>query len=135
MQTNTEHRVHRRVECLLVPADREHVPVWVFKPTGAEGAHAGLVLDISDGGLRVLTGRDDEPTDEAYEVQLLLGEDTDVARFRSGVTRVWTRPSRTPGYLSGFRFDDHESSAEMFIRTYQATGSKRRWVRCLLLPR
>jgi len=23
----------------------------------------------------------------------------------------------------------------MFIRTYQAAGSKRRWVRCLLLPR
>lgn len=135
MQPHAEHRSHRRVECLLVPLDREHVPVWVFKPRDAAGAHAGLVLDISDGGLQVQTGRDDEPVDDRYEVQLLLGEDAEVERFSAAVTRVWTRPSPTVGFLSGFRFDDRGSTAEAFIRTYQGGERKRRWVRCLLLPR
>jgi hypothetical protein len=130
-----EQRVHRRVEFFLVPAEREQVPVWIFKPADVVDAFAGLVLNLSDGGLQVLTGPEEALDVSSYEIQLLLGEDATVARFRGVVTRVWTRTARTIGQLSGFRFDDRRSSAEDFIRVYQSSSSEPRWVRCVLLPR
>jgi hypothetical protein len=132
--TSVDHRSHRRVEFFLVPGPREHVPVWVFKPADAVDAIAGLVMNLSDGGLQVLTATDDAPAHARYEIQLLLGEDETVPRFRGRVTRVWTRESGSAGWLSGLRFDDAHSSAEDFIRTYQAASADRRWVRCLLVP-
>lgn len=130
----TDHRSHRRVEFFLVPDDRERVPVWVFKPTDAIDAIAGLVMNLSEGGLQVQTASDDAMDREAYEIQLLLGEDERVARFHGRVTRVWTREAVSAGWLSGFSFDDDHSSAEDFIRVYQVGVPDRRWVRCLLMP-
>ncbi len=132
---SVDHRRHRRVECFLVPDRREPVPVWVFKPVDAVEAAAGLVMNLSDGGLQVLTAPDDAPDHDAYEIQLLLGEDEAVPRFRGRVTRVWTREAASAGWLSGLRFDDARSSAEEFIRAYQLSTPERRWVRCLLMPR
>ena len=134
-QTSVDHRTHRRVEFFLVPDRREQVPVWVFKPADAVEASAGLVMNLGEGGLQVLTASDDVPAHAAYEIQLLLGEDAAVPRFRGRVTRVWTREAASAGWLSGFRFDDDHSAAEDFIRTWQAAAPERRWVRCLLVPR
>jgi hypothetical protein len=132
--TSVDHRSHRRVEFFLVPVQREHVPVWIFKPADALEASAGLVMNLSDGGLQVLTAADDALERPAYEIQLLLGEDEAVPRFRGRVTRVWTREAASSGWLSGLRFDDDHSAAEDFIRVYQASATGRRWVRCLLVP-
>ena len=134
-QTSVDHRTHRRVEFFLVPDRREQVPVWVFKPADAVEASAGLVMNLGEGGLQVLTASDDAPAHAAYEIQLLLGEDDAVPRFRGRVTRVWTREAASAGWLSGLRFDDDHSPAEDFIRTWQAAAPERRWVRCLLVPR
>lgn len=131
---SVDHRLHRRVEFFLVPVQREQVPVWVFKPADALEASAGLVMNLSDGGLQVLTAADDVLDRSAYEIQLLLGEDETVPRFRGRVARVWTREASSTGWLSGLRFDDRTSPAEDFIRVYQADAEGRRWVRCLLLP-
>ena len=132
--TSVDHRSHRRVEFFLVPVQREHVPVWIFKPADSLEASAGLVVNLSDGGLQVLTASDDALERPAYEIQLLLGEDEAVPRFRGRVTRVWTREATSAGWLSGLRFDDPHSPAEDFIRVYQADAPGRRWVRCLLVP-
>jgi hypothetical protein len=133
--TSVDHRTHRRVEFFLVPEQREQVPVWVFKPADAVEASAGLVMNLGEGGLQVLTASDDAPARAAYEIQLLLGEDEAVPRFRGRVTRVWTREAASAGWLSGLRFDEAHSPAEDFIRAWQAAAPERRWVRCLLVPR
>ena len=133
--TSVDHRTHRRVEFFLVPERHEQVPVWVFKPADAVEASAGLVMNLGEGGLQVLTASADAPAHAAYEIQLLLGEDETVPRFRGRVTRVWTREAASAGWLSGLRFDDERSPAEDFIRTWQAAAPERRWVRCLLVPR
>ena len=133
--TSVDHRTHRRVEFFLVPDRSEQVPVWVFKPADAVDASAGLVMNLGEGGLQVLTASDDAPAHAAYEIELLLGEDDAVPRFRGRVTRVWTREAAGAGWLSGLRFDDDRSPAEDFIRAWQAAAPQRRWVRCLLVPR
>ena len=117
-----------------MPVQREHVPVWIFKPADALEATAALVMNLSDGGLQVLTASDDALEGRAYEIQLLLGEDDAVPRFRGRVTRIWTREAASSDWLSGLRFDNDHSAAEDFIRVYQAGAPGRRWVRCLLLP-
>ena len=132
--TVVEHRHHRRVEFFMVPQQREHVPVWVFKPADAVEAIAGLVMNFSQGGLQVLTPSGDAPDRVHHDLQLLLGEAETVPRFRGRVTRVWTREAPSSGWLSGFSFDDSRSSAEEFIRAYQESTPERGWVRCLLLP-
>ena len=129
-----EHRHHRRVEFFLMPRQHERVPVWVFKPADALDAIAGLVTNLSQGGLQVLTASDQAPAHARYEIQLLTGEAETVPRFRGRVTRVWTREATSSGWLSGFRFDDPRSSAEDFIRVYRAAGPDESWVRCLLVP-
>ena len=108
--------------------------MWVFKPADAIDAVAGLVMNLSDGGLQVLTGSDEALQGSRYEIQLLLGEDEAVARFRGRVTRVWTREADSAGWLSGLRFDDDRSSAADFVRVYQVGALGRPWVRCLLVP-
>ena len=108
--------------------------MWVFKPADAIDAIAGLVMNLSDGGLQVLTGRDDVLERPVYEIQLLLGEDETVPRFCGRVTRVWTREAASAGWLSGLRFDDDRAPAADFIRVYQVGASGRPWVRCLLMP-
>ena len=130
-----EHRHHRRVEFFRVPSRREHVPVWVFKPADAMDAIAGLVTNLSQGGLQVLTASDQALAHTRHEIQLLTGEAETVPRFRGQVTRVWTREAASSGLLSGFRFDDPHSPAEDFIRAYGAAGPEQSWVRCLLMPR
>ena len=130
-----EHRHHRRVEFFLVPSQREPVPVWVFKPADAADAIAGLVMNLSQGGLQVLTASGDAPDRAGYEIQLLLGEADAVPRFRGRVTRVWTREADSAGWLSGLRFDDERSSAEVFVRAWRASMPERGWVRCVLVPR
>ena len=92
-------------------------------------------MNLSDGGLQVLTSYDDPLGHDRYEIQLLLGEEESVARFRGCVTRVWRQEFSGTGWLSGFRFDDDRSSAEDFIRVYQSSAIERPWVRCLLIPR
>lgn len=107
----------------------------MFKPADAVEAIAGLVMNLSDGGLQVLSAVDDTPAHAAYDIELLLGEDETVPRFRGRVTRVWTREAASAGWLSGFSFNDTHSSAEDFIRAYQSSTPERRWVRCLLVAR
>jgi hypothetical protein len=132
--SSMEHRADRGVECFLMHGDRERVPVWVFKPADAVDALAGLVINLSDGGLRVLTASADVTAQTSFEIQLLLGEDDSVPRFRGRATWVWTSEAAGSGWVSGLRFERNRSSADGFIRVYQSTASGRSWVRCLLLP-
>ncbi len=134
---SADHRAQRRVEFFMVPLDRGQMPVWVFKPADVVEAVAGLVMNLSDGGVQVLTTGERGLDDGAHEIQLLLDEEAAVPRFRGRVTRVWTREADGMGWLSGLRFDKTRSPAEDFLRTYQAAVSgaaQRRWVRCLLTP-
>lgn len=135
MQANAiEHRTRRRVEFFRVPAQGGQVPVWVFKPDDAIDASAGLVVDMGEGGLQVLTASDDPLDGARYEIQLLLGEGDAVPRFRGRVARVWAREAGLAGRLTGLRFEQARSDAEAFIRAWQASAAQPSWVRCVLLP-
>lgn len=131
-----EHRQSNRID-LGVPAHaQERPPGWVFKPVAFTRGPAGLVINLSDGGLQVLTSATEPLDDEQREVVLLLGQDAHeetVTWFSGQVQRAWSKPLPQMGILHGLRFISRNSTAEKFLQGYQGELAAGQWVRCVLL--
>lgn len=130
-----DQRRSPRVEFFLVPAEHEQLPVWVIKPHGLADAHGGVVVNLSEEGLQILTAADPVLDAQHYELRLLLGEDEGVPLFSAAVRRVWSRPLSQIVQLCGFEFESSSSQAEEFLRTQTAQITARKWVRCVLVER
>ncbi|MBL8279344.1 MAG: hypothetical protein JNL93_21945 [Pelomonas sp.] len=132
-------RQHARVDFLAAQHDAESLPGWVFKPVQFSQGPAGLVLNMSDGGLQVLTSATEPLTEAKYEVVLLLGradvddEDEQVSWFNGVVERKWSRPVPRMGILHGMSFTARNSTAEQFLKGHQMELDNGHWVRCVLL--
>jgi len=133
--TSIDQRRSPRVEFFLVPAEHEQLPVWVIKPEGLTDARGGVVVNLSEDGLQILTSA--EPPLDAwhYELRLLLGEDEGVPLFTAAVRRVWSRPLSRIVQLCGFEFESSNSEAEEFLLAQTAQITARKWVRCVLVER
>ncbi|MFG6467866.1 hypothetical protein [Roseateles sp. BYS87W] len=132
-------RQHVRTDFLAAQHDADSLPGWVFKPVQFSRGPAGLVLNMSDGGLQVMTSAT-EPLNEAkYEVVLLLGrsdaddEDEQVSWFNGVVERKWSRPVPRMGILHGMSFTARNSTAEQFLNGHKDALESGGWVRCVLL--
>ncbi|MFG6466191.1 PilZ domain-containing protein [Roseateles sp. BYS87W] len=133
--TGIDQRRSPRVEFFLVPDAQEQLPVWVIKPADLAGARAGVVVNLSEGGLQILTAAEPELDATHYEMRLLLGEDDGVPLFSADVRRVWTRALNHRVQLCGFEFSTAHSQAEEFLRAQTAQITARRGVRCVLMER
>lgn len=139
MSASAEARQHARTDFLAAQHDADSLPGWVFKPVQFSQGPAGLVLNLSDGGLQVLTSAAEPLTDARYEVVLLLGrsdmdcDDERVSWFNGVVERAWSRPVPRMGILHGMRFTARNSTAEQFLDGHRADLEAGQWVRCLLL--
>ncbi len=111
----------------------------MFKPVQFSRGPAGLVLNMSDGGLQVLTSAAEPLTEARYEVVLLLGrsdtdsDDEQVSWFNGVVERKWSRPVPRMGVLHGMRFMARNSTAEQFLTSHHTALASGHWVRCVLL--
>jgi len=139
MSEPAEARQHTRTDFLAAQHDADSLPGWVFKPVHFSQGPAGLVLNISDGGLQVLTSAAEPLADARYEVVLLLGrsdmdcDDEQVSWFNGMVERAWSRPVPRMGILHGLRFTARNSTAEQFLAGHRAALESGQWVRCVLL--
>jgi hypothetical protein len=128
-----DQRKHPRVEFFLVPTDKEQLPVWVFKPDTLPDSHAGLILNMSEGGVQLLTSAEDPITGDRFEIQLMPDSGVVEEGFKVLGRRVWSQPLTKLGQLHGFEFDDLSSPASQFLADYGLSVSERKWVRCLLV--
>ena len=132
-------RQHVRTDFLGAQHDADSLPGWVFKPVQFSQGPAGLVLNMSDGGLQVLTSAAEPLTDDKYEVVLLLGradvdsDDEQVSWFNGVVERKWSRPAPRMGILHGMSFTSRNSTAEQFLNGHAEALASGQWVRCVLL--
>lgn len=133
--TSTDQRRFPRVEFFLVPEANEQLPVWVFKPEREALARAGVVVNLSSGGLQIAVSAQEPLLAQHYEMRLLLGEDEGVPLFTADVRRVWSRPLNCSSQLGGFEFETPSSDAEQFLTMQTAHVAARRWVHCVLLER
>jgi hypothetical protein len=130
-----DQRRFPRVEFFFVPDANEQLPVWVFKPESETIGRAGVVVNLSGGGLQIAVSADEPLLAQHYEMRLLLGEDEGVPLFSAQVRRVWSRPLNVSAQLGGFEFETNSSDAEQFLLVQTAHVASRRWVRCVLVER
>ncbi len=139
MSDPAELRQHTRTDFLAAQHDADSLPGWVFKPVQFSQGPAGLVLNISDGGLQVLTSAAEPLDDSRYEVVLLLcradadTDDEQVSWFNGVVERKWSRPVPRMGILHGLCFVARNSTAEQFLAGHRAALESGQWVRCVML--
>ena len=139
MSDPAELRQHARTDFLAAQHDADSLPGWVFKPVHFSQGPAGLVLNMSDGGLQVLTSAAEPLAADRYEVVLLLGRadsetaDEQVSWFNGIVERKWSRPVPRMGILHGMCFTARNSTAEQFLNAHRDGLESGQWVRCLLL--
>ncbi|MCE4557356.1 hypothetical protein [Pelomonas cellulosilytica] len=139
MSDPSDLRQHARTDFLAAQLDADSLPGWVFKPVQFSQGPAGLVLNMSDGGLQVLTSATEPLLDDKYEVVLLLGrsdvdsDDEQVSWFNGIVERKWSRPVPRMGNLHGMSFVARNSTAEQFLNGHQGALESGQWVRCVLL--
>jgi hypothetical protein len=139
MSDPADLRQHPRIDFLAAQHDAESLPGWVFKPVQFSRGPAGLVLNMSDGGLQVLTSAAEPLTETRYEVLLLLGradaadEEEQVSWFNGVIELAWSRPVPRMGILHGMRFVTRNSTAEQFLNGHREELDNGHWVRCVLL--
>ena len=126
-----EKRVHARSQFFLLHDEGGVASVYSFRPEDATDAIPALVVDLSEGGLQVLTANTDVPAARPYRLELALG-----GRLGSGKTydmqRVWSRPDGI-NTRSGFAFD-HGTDLSQEVGALLA-GSAHKVLRCVLYPR
>jgi len=131
-----ELRAHERVE--LAPAELQprQIPLWVYTSPEELDASNGLVMNLSQSGLQVMTGADRLSGDH-YEVRLMLHDQPD-SEFSGPIRRVWSRDVRDADFgdsqLSGFEFEHPDSPAEQFLRK-RGSSDQDGLVRCMLVAR
>lgn len=129
-----DQRRFQRVEFFLVPDEGDYLPVWVFKPRELANERGGVVVNISEGGLQVLTGATPPLAAGPYELRLLLGDDESETLYSGPVRQVWQRRHSETAQLAGFEFMQPNSLAEEFLQRQSTMVQERQWVRCVLVP-
>jgi hypothetical protein len=135
LDTISERRTSQRATFFLVPVARERVPVWVFTAVAPGEGFAGLVLDMSDSGLKLLVEADATLRADRYDLRLVLGEDDDVPPFDGVVRLAWSEAPTLAGRVCGVEFEREDASARLFIGAFLDDSRPGRWVRCVMTPR
>ncbi len=132
MTEPVERRQHARVAFFLIPVEREQVPYWVFVPPTTAGV-AGVVVNMSEGGIQVLTKAESPLNEDRYAISLIVEPTAGaLAPFQGTVRRIWTRDLNAIEFIHGMQFEDDRSDAAEFLRVIRPGFEERRWVRCSL---
>ncbi|MFZ2988577.1 PilZ domain-containing protein [Ideonella sp.] len=127
-----DQRKFPRVEFNLAPEPGEQLPLWVNSAPPPPQGLAGVVLNMSEGGIQVLTGADQPLQAERYAVRLLPDGAGPEDGFTLNAHCNWSSPLSTIGHLHGLEFDDFSARAGQFLADYGLEVAERKWVRCLL---
>jgi len=133
-QATIDKRKDQRVEFFLIPVEREQVPVWVFKPEQDIEGHAGVVANVSKGGLQILTNAEVPLAAGRYQLKLLLDEGQGIQPFSAQLRRAWSESLTALVDVNGFEYLDSDNSAAEFLSSFERFAQRKVWVRCVLLP-
>lgn len=121
-----------RAQYFLIQQDNNLVPVYAFRPEHDNSAVAALVIDLSDGGMQVLTTVDTPLNSERYDLELINGEQSaPKCIHRTEVRRIWSRKDGIHT-KSGFAFADATSPVANLVESL--ANSEHRLLRCVLHP-
>jgi PilZ domain len=125
----SEKRAHERTHCFLVPTDEERVRFWVLKPAADIDARAGVILDASDSGMRILVDPSGDFEGGHYRVRLLVDPPVECT-----MKLIWCEPDGDEGYMAGMQFDTGAPEVVAYIAAHPPAADKRTWISCTLRP-
>lgn len=128
----SEQRAHARVACFLVGTTGHIQPVYSFRSPDEPDAIAALVVDISDGGIQILTEREEDLENQSFHLSLFTGDTAGHDSLDAGVVHwVWSRPDGM--YVrSGFVARKHPEILPELLDSLSHADHKA--LRCVLHP-
>jgi hypothetical protein len=129
----TENRAFNRVQVFLLHENEEYVPVWVFNSKmNPSGSLVGLVVDLSESGIQVLTDAREPLSSQQYEITFLTDDKRNVlASPRCRITRVWSQSNGGLYANTGFAFAGNVDGTVKILLDSLRDGS-RKFLRCAL---
>ena len=129
--SKTENRIHPRSQYFLLQEEGHPVPVYAFRDADDVVATPALVVDMSDGGVQVLTSHSDAPDEAEYDLQIAHSDVLDAALAHIRVAKVWQRADGV-NTRTGFAFR-HGGEAPAILERY-LSRAEHHLLRCILHP-
>lgn len=129
--TTSEKRVHPRSQYFLLKEDGHPLPVYAFREKEDLAATPALLLDMSEGGVQVLTTASDAPEDEAYDLEIAHSEELGHLLKHIRVAKAWQRPDGV-NVRTGFAFQDSAEVQALLSR--RLSEAEHHLLRCVLHP-
>jgi hypothetical protein len=127
-----DKRRHERTHFFLVPTEQERVRYWVFKPEDEIDARAGVILDMSEGGLKILVDPSGPVAALSYRVRILVEPGGWTRPLECTMRLVWSEPDGNHGYMAGFKFESGAEDVLRYISTNPPSIERRTWICCTL---
>jgi hypothetical protein len=132
--SQADNRIHQRVQFFRLPKDKEFIPVWVFHQEN--DGHAGLVIDLSENGMQVLTAANEQPSRQNYDISFLDDEGSTKSLHVLRLAYVWSETGQGLQGLyarTGFSFvaTDAGLVKELQDRIHH---NQQGFLRCVLRP-
>lgn len=128
---NTEKRTHERAQFFLINDGREFIPVWVFRPVEDEAALACLVIDLSPGGVQVISESHDIEEGQHCRLAFLWEDRRTIPTVEARL--VWSRVGKGLYVYSGLEFigEVDNTVGRLIAGLHDGTV---RYLRCTLAP-
>ncbi|HEX7649475.1 MAG TPA: PilZ domain-containing protein [Noviherbaspirillum sp.] len=131
VRSTTEKRAHERAQFFLINDGREFMPVWVFRPAGDEAALACLVIDLSPGGVQVISEKHDIEPGQHCRLTFLSDDQGSLPGVEARL--VWSRADKGLHAYSGLEFTGMTGDTVDRLIDSLRDGSAR-YLRCSLRP-
>lgn len=128
-----EQRRSERAQFFNAVDEQGMHPVWVFRRTVVE-ATLGLMVNISRGGVQILTSKDTPLDGDVYKLIVFIDRDGVTTSHSAIVSRQWSGSEGTLYLKHGFAFEEStEVAGGMVQSVIAAREAGEKWFRCELL--
>jgi hypothetical protein len=129
---SSEQRVHTRAPFFLLGTGANATPMFAFRDANNPQSIAALVMDISEGGVQILSQAGLQLTGKSFHLELVVSPGDVSEKLDGGeVQWVWSRPEGM--YIrSGFVARADTQVLSLLLATLQAADHK--VLRCVLHP-
>jgi len=130
----SENRRHQRVQFFLVPFGNNDVrPVWVFKSPEHADALPALLVNLSAGGLQVLSELETDIPSGQYQISFLPDEtQPNVTLSACRLQLLWTEREAGMHTRSGFAFTGQIPADLQGLLTHE--DAAKLLLRCVIMP-
>jgi hypothetical protein len=129
--SQAEKRIHTRSQYFLIKSEGQPLPVYAFRDENDLSAVPALVVDLSEGGVQVLTTQDTVLDSNGYELEIANPDGEQNQLERINVKKVWQKRDGL-NTRTGFAFqggaDHHQRLAELI------SHAEHHLLRCVLHP-